>query len=144
MFGQANGQLSQCVGVGDMPVIARTQNADGTIGKPCQILITDVRCVPNFAYTLLSVTQLWEGQHIKSLFADGRALKLPEIADNTLIPFNSGQRSNEITFVSAAHSRNKEQNISGFYQSNIKAAMPDITTACAPTKKKSHYHGGPT
>ena len=142
MFGQANGQLSQCVGVGDMPVIARTQNADGTIGKPCQILITDVRCVPNFAYTLLSVTQLWEGQHIKSLFADGRALKLPEIADNTLIPFNSGQRSNEITFVSAAHSRNKEQNISGFYQSNIKAAMPDITTACAPTEKNLITMGG--
>ena len=89
MFGQANGQLSQCVGVGDMPVIARTQKADGTVGKPCQILITNVRCVPNFAYTLLSVTQLWEEQRIKSLFADDRVLKLPDVLDNTLIPFRT-------------------------------------------------------
>ena len=55
MFGQANGQLSQCVGVGDMPFIARTQKADGTVGKPCQILITNVRCVPITSHTLYSV-----------------------------------------------------------------------------------------
>ena len=33
MFGQANGQLSLCIEVGDVRVIARTQNADGTVGN---------------------------------------------------------------------------------------------------------------
>ena len=66
---------------------------------------------------------------MNSLFADDRVLKLPEIADSTLIPFNSGLRSNEITFVSAARSRNKEENISGFYKSNVQ--LPPLPLSVA-------------
>ena len=47
-------------------------------------LITNVRCVESFAYTLFSVTQLWAELRVDSLFADTRCCRL---VDGTEWPY---------------------------------------------------------
>ena len=53
-FRVANGKRSTCTAIGDMPVYAK--DADG---KVCKITFKNVRYVPDFKYTLISVTQIW-------------------------------------------------------------------------------------
>ena len=75
-FRAADGKITTCTTIGDMPALVRL--SDGTVAS---LLVTNVRCVPSFRYTLLSVTQLWEEQHIDARFADIRALVMPGNAD---------------------------------------------------------------
>ena len=106
------------MGIGDMPVIARSKNADGSLGTPCCMIFTNVRCVPKFSYTLLSVNQLWDEQRIHAVFADQRHLKLPNSADNINIPYDplGGTKANQVTLVSVARMSPKGRPpISGFY-----------------------------
>ena len=70
-----------------MPVLCRLN--DGTIG---QLTIRNVRCIPTFAYTLLSVAQLWEEQRIDARFGDTKALLLPSTG---FAPFNKKRISFE-------------------------------------------------
>ena len=51
IFGAANGAVTRCSCIGDMPIITRT-----TDGQLVRFKFTNVRCVPGFRYTLLSVT----------------------------------------------------------------------------------------
>ena len=60
-FKAANGSWARATCIGDMPVIGA-----GKGGKPVAFTIKGVRCVPDFAYTLLSVDQLWQTQRIDS------------------------------------------------------------------------------
>ena len=39
--------------------------------------VTNVRYVPGFAFTLLSIDQMWAEQRIDSVFRDARELRLP-------------------------------------------------------------------
>ena len=55
-----------------MPVLAR--DASGLVRE---FLIRDVRIVPNFAATLLSVEQLWENSRVDTVFRDERCLHAP-------------------------------------------------------------------
>ena len=71
-FTAADGTIATCTCIGDMPVLCRLD--DGTIAT---LVIRNVRCIPSFKYTLLSVTQLWEEQRIDSQFNDTKALLLP-------------------------------------------------------------------
>ena len=65
--------------IGDMPVMARDR-----LGGYHYKLITNVRCVESFAYTLFSVTQLWAELRVDSLFADTRCCRL---VDGTEWPY---------------------------------------------------------
>ena len=55
LFRSATGAVSRCSCIGDMPVVVKTKG-----GKLYRLLIRNVRCVPSFKYTLLSVIQLWK------------------------------------------------------------------------------------
>ena len=81
VYAQANGRLSHCHWKGDMPVFVKT--GTNTI---VSINITNVRYVPDFKYTLLSVKQLWREQHIDARFRDLNHLELP--SGGITIPYN--------------------------------------------------------
>ena len=78
-FRAAAGSKHVAAEIGDMPVIARDRH-----GGLHYKLITNVRCVPTFAYTLLSVGQLWLELKIDSLFADSLCCRLH---DGTELPY---------------------------------------------------------
>ena len=71
-FTAADGTIASCTCIGDMPVLCRLD--DGTIAM---LVVRNVRCIPTFKYTLLSVTQLWEEQRVDAQFNDTKALLLP-------------------------------------------------------------------
>jgi hypothetical protein len=62
-----------------------------------QVVFRNVRCVPDFHYTLLSVTQLWEEQRIDAQFADSRSLRLP---NGLRFPYLAGRRLPSLSMVS--------------------------------------------
>ena len=96
IFGQANGHISRATRVGRMPVIARSR-----AGQLVRFAVSNVRCVPDFNYTLLSVTQLWREQQIDTRFADLNHLALPDSAGGHLIAFNTAERLFTVPLVSA-------------------------------------------
>ncbi|KOO45985.1 hypothetical protein Ctob_016633, partial [Chrysochromulina tobinii] len=57
IYSQANGNISRCEAIGDLPVIVRNKQ-----GTTVQLTFTNVRCVPDFKFSLLSVKQLWNEQ----------------------------------------------------------------------------------
>ena len=96
-FRAADGSVSPATLIGDMPVIARDDS-----GRSFRFLFRNVRCVPDFKYTLLSVNQLWHEQRIDSLFADTQSLVLPASAGGRRVPYAKGTKLPTITFVSDA------------------------------------------
>ena len=82
VFGDANGRVVKCTAIGDMPVLA----TDPT-GATVRFSFTNVRVVPSFKYTLLSVKQMWREQGINARFAGDMHLQLPPSANNITIPF---------------------------------------------------------
>ena len=72
VFGASNGRLARATSIGDLPVLAKSAS-----GAFVQFTIKDVRHIPDFCYTLLSVRQLWDQHRIDARFADERVLKLP-------------------------------------------------------------------
>ena len=73
IFGSAEGQMAQASCIGDMPVIARAEG-----GALVRFTFTNVRCVPSFKYTLLSVTQLWQEQSVDARFRDLNRIEMPD------------------------------------------------------------------
>ena len=59
--------------IGDLPVVCHNQ-----AGKERIVLVRDVRCVPTFTDTLISVRQLWETSEIDTIFRDVDSLTLPQ------------------------------------------------------------------
>ena len=55
VFGASNGRLARATSIGDLPVLAKSAS-----GAFVQFTIKDVRHIPDFCYTLLSVRQLWD------------------------------------------------------------------------------------
>ena len=56
-FKVADGKESKCTAIGDMPVLAKDSD-----GKICRFILKNVRFVPDFKYTLISVDQVWHEQ----------------------------------------------------------------------------------
>ena len=79
-FKAANGKKSKCDSIGDMPVLAKD-----TTGRIFRFVLKNVRYVPEFKYTLLSVNQLWNEQGINATFADAKHLVFP---DGAVVPFD--------------------------------------------------------
>ena len=88
----ANGSLCKCTAIGDMPVLAK----DST-GKIFRFVFTNVRYVPEFKYTLISVKHIFRDQSIKSLFADSNKLVFP--GGNSL-PYDPRFKLYAITLIS--------------------------------------------
>ena len=91
-FKVADGKESKCIAIGDMPVLAKDSN-----GEICRFVLNNVRLVPDFKYTLISVDQIWREQKINSLFADSKQLVL---ADGTIVPFDPRFHLCAVTLVS--------------------------------------------
>jgi hypothetical protein len=97
VFGAANGVLAQATLIGSLPLIARADD-----GQFIHLVITNVRCVPEFSnFTLLSVDQLWEEQRIKSTFCDEKHLLLPKCSGGHTIPYDKVAGRNTLKFASA-------------------------------------------
>ena len=94
-------------------------------GKYIKIVFTNVRCVPSFKYTLLSVDQLWEEQRIDARFRDLHHLQLPPQAGGLCIPYDPAVRLNSITMISVARMQGGN---------NTKAILNGVTTLTLPDK----------
>ena len=68
----ADGSRHRITAIGDMPLVARDRK-----GKLRNILLRNVRCVPTFTDTLISVDQLWEDSGVEARFAGTCAICLP-------------------------------------------------------------------
>ena len=93
-FSSADGTMTSATCIGDMPVTIRDH-----LGNPHTVVFRNVRCVPDFHYTLLSVTQLWQEQRIDARFADSRSLHLP---NGLRFPYLAGRRLPSLAMVSTA------------------------------------------
>ena len=118
-FRAADGTIARATCIGDMPVVPRDE-----AGRPVRITFRNVRCVPAFKFTLLSVTQLWEEQRIDARFADVRSLVLPAAAGGRRIPFTPGGRLPTLTVVSDLPSRSESSSVSGHPASASPPASP--------------------
>ena len=58
--------------IGDLPALARDHN-----GVWRRILIRNVRCVPSFTDTLISVDQLWQDSSVDCVFNSVRCIHVP-------------------------------------------------------------------
>ena len=97
-FKAAGGKVGLCGGIGDMPCIARL--ADGTLAH---ITFRNVRWVPEFRYTLLSVRQMWTEQRIDSVFNDTLSLHFP---GGEKLRFTTGSKLATVRLASAINSKN--------------------------------------
>ena len=95
IYSQANGNISRCEAIGDLPVIVRDKQ-----GATVQLTFTNVRCVPDFKFSLLSVKQLWNEQGIDARFCDINALVLPN--QSGLIPYDPARPLSTINAVPCA------------------------------------------
>jgi len=93
-FKVADGKVSRCLAMGKMPVLAKDSN-----GKIYRFVLTDVRYVPDFKYTLVSVKQIWNDQRIDAQFADKNCLSFPGSVGVT-IPFDNQHKLFTVTLVS--------------------------------------------
>ena len=84
-----DGKPQRVTHIGDMPAMARDRD-----GKLVQILIRDVRLVPTFSDTLLSVDQFFEQDNkVRTYFNDDRYLLLNKGAPDQLkLPFSRRSR----------------------------------------------------
>ena len=65
----ADGVEHDCTCIGDLPLVALDRN-----GKEHTVLLRDVRCVPTFTETLISIEQLWSTSRIDVVFRDRNCL----------------------------------------------------------------------
>ena len=93
-FKVADGKFAWAKSVGDMPVLAK--QTDGSI---VSFTLTNVRYVPDFKYTLLSVKQLWRDQRADARFADVSRLEFPG-PPRFNVPYDSRLELPTVTLVS--------------------------------------------
>ena len=97
VFGQANGLLTQCLSIGDLPVITRDSE-----GQLIRLTFTNVREIPEYKFTLLSVTQMWKEQNIDARFKDLNHLQLPDSAGSHTIEYDKKILLSTLILVSEA------------------------------------------
>ena len=68
----ANGSRHRITLIGDLPLLVRSRD-----GKLRRVILRNVRCVPTFTDTLVSVDQLWEDAGIEARFAGTCAICVP-------------------------------------------------------------------
>ena len=153
VFGDANGRIVQCTGIGDMPVYAISAN-----GQRVNFSLTNVRVVPSFKHTLLSVNQLWAEQRIDTQFADHQRIIFPASSGGASIPFTTGVKLPTISLVSgpltsvsgsSATARNmdaaRQSCLLGFHQikSTAHIAKPSAAQAGELSHRRTHPRPAP-
>ena len=96
-FLDANGKKAVADGIGEMPVIFATLGQRHTL-----VTFTNVRCVPLFKYTLLSVKQMWREQQISSKFDDALCLDLPASMGGQRLQFSTDRELPTLRALSCA------------------------------------------
>ena len=91
-FRAANKKLAKATCIGDLPAVVVRKD-----GVPVFVTFENVRCVPDFDYTLLSVNQLWREQKINSLFADDQCLVLK---NGDRLPYHLGTELPTVRIIS--------------------------------------------
>ena len=81
-FVSADGTECKCDGVGDMPVICKDSS-----GKEIRVLLQDVRLVPSFTATLISVRQLEEEGNAEVRFGTIQSIITNDASGELRIPF---------------------------------------------------------
>lgn len=76
----ADGVEHRCTAIGDLPLVAINHT-----GRECTVLLRDVRCVPSFTDTLLSIEQLWTTSRIDVVFRNRKCLVQVDKDDNELV-----------------------------------------------------------
>ena len=71
-----DGKPCKCVAIGDLPLTVK----DGK-GRAKSVLVKNVRCVPEFTESLLSVDQLWADSQVDVKFRDICSIFVPESGD---------------------------------------------------------------
>ena len=74
MYG-ADGEEKPCTVLGDLPVAYIN-----TTGERRRTIVRNVRCVPEFHCSMLSVGQLWDDSQVDAIFRDVKCLVLPDDA----------------------------------------------------------------
>lgn len=92
-FRAASGAVGVCKQIGDMPILVKLSS-----GETATAVLRNVRLIPEFQYTLLSVDQLWREQKIDSVFGDTRALVFP---NGEKVKFDPGSKLGVIRAFSA-------------------------------------------
>ena len=92
VFDSANGEKCNCDTIGDMPVLAKD-----SAGNIFRFVFTNVRYVPGFKYTLISVKQSKREQGIKPSFDDPEVLTFP---NGSSVPFDPRFRLYTVTLIS--------------------------------------------
>ncbi|MDC0525827.1 hypothetical protein OAO87_02415, partial [bacterium] len=95
-FRNASGVIAKASCIGDLPVYVLDNK-----GNRHLIIFNNVRCVPEFTYTLLSVKQLWREQRIDARFADVEALVLSRASGGHKLPFVADKQLPTLLMLSA-------------------------------------------
>lgn len=111
----------------DMPSIGIDSN-----GKTVQVTFTNVRHVPAFDFTLLSVKQMWREQSIGSKFAHVNSLLLQS---RSLLPFIKGRDLPTLKLESTISSRTSQKSTPP-----SKEARPLSTPTSAPPSTRTDVH----
>ena len=76
----ADGVEHACTAVGDLPLVSLDEK-----GREHTVLLRDVRCVPSFTDTLISIEQLWSSSSIDVVFRNRRCLVQVDSSDKELV-----------------------------------------------------------
>ena len=138
----AGGVIHHASHIGDLPVVCHNQ-----AGRERVVLVRDVRCVPSFTDTLVSVRQLWETSEIDTVFRnvdsltlaqpgpDGTPERLPFRYENGVYLWEVGATAranhlgNTITSPKALSGRDTSGTHGAHATSHIEALSPDQIAA---------------
>jgi len=76
----ADGVEHACTAIGDLPLVSLDER-----GREHTVLLRDVRCVPSFTDTLISIEQLWSSSSIDVVFRNRRCLVQVDSDDKELV-----------------------------------------------------------
>ena len=121
----------------------RHASAEG--GALVRFTFTNMRCVPSFKYTLLSVTQLWQEQNVDARFRDLNRLEMPDSSGGFSIPCTAAQiqAARRIGGSSTVPVYDVWQSIYGFRRPICPSALAAMPCACACELTVAWRYGEP-
>ena len=144
-FASATGSVAYARCIGDLPALTRASSGELVI-----VVFTNVRWVPDFKYTLLSVRQLWREQRIDATFRDVDALVLPPSCGSLRLRFDARRALPTVPFASVTNLLRLGRGQLGLPASPPvagNAASTSVTKASVPETRRSDHalagdHGG--
>ena len=84
--------------IGDLPALTRDH-----LGTWKRIIIRNVRCVPTFSDTLISVDQFWQDSKVDTLFNSTRCLAVPASGEEPSLDLPFDRKQNLYNVVQVGH-----------------------------------------